>query len=404
MYERLPAPPVDEILQLAILFRDDPRPEKLDLGIGVYRDALGNTPIMRAIKSAEATLLETEQSKSYLGMTGDERFTSTLLHLVLGDQVPYERIRAIQTPGGGGGIRLLAEFIRIASPEATVWISDPTWINHRPIMEFVGLRTRLYDYLDPGSKLVGFDRMIRQLAAARRGDVVLLQGCCHNPSGANLTPEQWGEVASLANIVGFVPFIDVAYQGFGDGVVADVEGARFVVNHVPEVLLVVSCSKNFGVYRDRAGCAAVIANTSAEADLSKATLASLARFNYSFPPNHGAAAVRTVLESAELTRAWMEELDEMRQRIDANRGALAIALRHRFNSGRFDFLDNHRGMFSLLGISPSQVQELRGRHAIFMPTDSRINLAGLRPGSIDRLAHALQAVITHDEWVDRFRF
>jgi len=401
MFEKLPEPAGDEILQLASAFREDARSDKMDLGIGVYRDALGKTPIMQAIKAAELSLYKDEQSKSYLGLIGDERFNGALLHLVLGDEVPYDRIRAIQTPGGGGGVRLLAEFIRIATPGATVWVANPTWINHRPIMDFVGLRIRLYDYLDRDSQLVSFDRMIGQLAAAAHGDVVLVQGCCHNPSGANLTLEQWSDIVNLANKNGLVPFIDIAYQGLGDGLVADAQAARFVAGHVPELLLAVSCSKNFGVYRDRVGCAALVASTSSEADLAKATLASLARVNYSFPPNHGAATVRRVLETPELKAKWAEELEQMRQRILANRVALASALRARMDSARFDFIATHRGMFSLLGITASQVQELREKHAIFMPGDGRINLAGLQQANIERLSSALQAVVAGDASVAR---
>jgi aspartate/tyrosine/aromatic aminotransferase len=393
MYERLPEPARDEILQLASSFREDERSAKIDLGIGVYRDASGATPIMRAIKSAEHSLWLAEESKAYIGMTGDERFNSALLQLVLGDWIPHERVRAIQTPGGGGGIRLIAEFVRTASPLATVWIGEPTWINHRPIMEFVGLRTRAYDHLDRSTQSIGFDRMMSQLSAATSGDVVLLQGCCHNPTGANLTHEQWQEIINLVNKNGFVPFIDVAYQGFGDGVEADALAARLVASQVPEMLLVVSCSKNFGVYRDRAGCAAVIANTRAQADLAKAHLTALTRFNYSFPPNHGAGAVRTVLDTPELKAQWLSELETMRQRIMGNRVALAGALRTKLDSSRFDFLTKHRGMFSLLGITPNQVRELREQYAVFMPTESRINLAGLQPAGIERLTHALHAML-----------
>jgi aspartate/tyrosine/aromatic aminotransferase len=393
MYEKLPEPAGDEILQLATAFREDTRPEKLDLGIGVYRDALGNTPVMRAIKAAELSLVTSETSKSYLGLTGDERFNAQLLNLVLGDHVSSQRIRAVQTPGGGGAVRLIAEFIRTATPQATVWIGTPTWINHRPIMDHVGLSVRQYDYLDRHSQTVNFDQMITWFANAARGDIVLLQGCCHNPSGADLSIEQWGGLAHLANKVGFVPFIDLAYQGFGDGLHADARPARLMAAQVPELLLAISCSKNFGVYRERVGCAALVARSASEADLAKATLASLARVNYSFPPSHGAAAVRTVLETPELKATWLEELEQMRQRLFSNRVALAGALRGKMHSGRFDSVATQRGMFSLLGITPAQVQELRRRYAIFMSSESRINIAGLQQTSIDRLADCLQAII-----------
>jgi aspartate/tyrosine/aromatic aminotransferase len=392
MYEKLPDPAVDEILQLAIAFREDTRPEKLDLGIGVYRDASGNTPVMRAVKAAEQFLVTNEPSKAYLGLTGDERFNARLRELVFGDYVS-PRVHAIQTPGGGGAVRLIAEFIRAASPQTTVWIGTPTWINHRPIMDYVGLRVHQYEYLDRQSQTADFDRMMASLGTAARGDIVLLQGCCHNPSGADLSNAQWSEVANLANRIGFVPFIDLAYQGFGDGLDIDRQAIRLVASRVPELLVAVSCSKNFGVYRDRVGCAALVGRNAREADLAKATLASLARVNYSFPPNHGAAVVRTVLETPEFKAEWIEELEQMRQRLFANRVALAAALRAKTHSGRFDFVATQRGMFSLLGITPGHVQELRQKHAIFMPSDGRINVAGLQSASIDRLAEALEPII-----------
>jgi aromatic-amino-acid transaminase len=393
MFEKLPEPAADEILQLATAFREDTRPEKLDLGIGVYRDALGNTPVMRAIKAAELSLVTNETSKSYLGLTGDERFNAQLLDLVLGDHLSSQRIRAVQTPGGGGAVRLIAEFIRAAMPQATVWIGTPTWINHRPIMDHVGLSVRQYDYLDRRSQTINFDQMMAWLPNVARGDIVLLQGCCHNPSGADLSIEQWGEIADLANKIGFVPFIDLAYQGFGDGLDADARPVRLIAAQVPELLLSISCSKNFGVYRDRVGCAALVARSASEADLAKATLASLARVNYSFPPSHGAAAVRVVLETPVLKATWLEELEQMRQRLFSNRVALAGALRAKMHSARFDFVATQRGMFSLLGITPVQVQELRQKYAIFMPSESRINIAGLQQTSIDRLVDALEAVL-----------
>jgi aspartate/tyrosine/aromatic aminotransferase len=392
MLEKLSKPAGDEILQLASAFREDTRPEKLDLGIGVYRDALGNTPVMRAIKNAEMSLVRNEATKSYLGFAGDERFNAHLVELVLGDNLS-ERIRAVQTPGGGGAVRLIVEFIRAVTPQATVWLGTPTWINHRPILDHVGLTVRQYEYLDRAEHAVNFDQMMGELAHAARGDIVLLQGCCHNPSGADLSIEQWTELADLTNKLGLIPFIDIAYQGLGNGLDADARPVRLIASRVPELLVAVSCSKNFGVYRDRVGCAALVARSAAEGDLAKATLASLARVNYSFPPSHGASAVRIVLETPELKTAWVEELEQMRQRLFSNRVALAAALRARTHSGRFDFLTSQHGMFSLLGITSNQVQELRHEHAIFMPSESRINIAGLRQGSIDRLADALQTVI-----------
>lgn len=389
MYEKLKQPPVDAILQLAIEFREDKRPDKMDLGIGVYKDARGKTPVMAAVKKAETLVHEREDTKAYISLAGDEAFNGAMLKLLFGSELDVGRTRAIQTVGGGAAIRLLADTIKAASPGATIWVSDPTWINHVPIMAAVGLRCRSYRYLDRASNLVDFAGMRADLERVEAGDVVLLHGCCHNPSGADLDEEQWRQIASDANRLGFVPFVDVAYQGFGEGLEADACSIRLLVREVPEFMVAASCSKNFGLYRDRVGCAVVVGKTSADADVARATLLSAGRVTYSFPANHGAATVATILADSILREDWQNELDGMRDRMRLNRRRLAETLRRQLNDDHFDYIEQHHGMFSMLDLTPDQVLQLRREHAVFMPLDGRMNVAGLQEGSIERLALAV---------------
>jgi aromatic-amino-acid transaminase len=392
MFESLQIPPPDKILALSTAFRADPRPGKIDLGVGVYKDEAGETVILRAVREAERRLYETQRTKTYVGMAGDEAFNAAMIALALGPDAPADRVRAVQAPGGGGALRMLAELIARAERGATVWLSEPTWPNHQAILRQVGLSFSTYPYFDPATKGVDFEAMRAALAATGPGDVVLLHGCCHNPTGANLTPEQWAEVARLAVDRGFTPFVDMAYQGFGDGLDADAAGVRLLAAAVPEMLIAVSCSKNFAVYRDRVGAAIVLGATAAEADAAKENLKLLARVNFSMPPDHGAAAVRIILTDPALRADWAAELEAMRLRMLELRTGLAEALRARTNSDRFDFVARHRGMFSLLGVTEAQVARLRDDHAIYMVSDSRINVAGLNRANIATLAEALAAV------------
>jgi aromatic-amino-acid transaminase len=392
MLETLQTPPPDRILALSVAFRADPRPHKLDLGVGVYKDEAGETVILRAVKEAERRLLEGQRTKTYVGLAGDEGFNAAMIDLIFGADGPKDRLRAVQAPGGGGAIRMLAELIARAERGARVWLSEPTWPNHPAILRQVGLAFTTYPYFDPVTKGVDFDAMRGALAAAGPGDVVLLHGCCHNPTGADLAPDQWREIAALAVDRGFTPFVDMAYQGFGDGLDADAAGARILAAAVPEMLVGASCSKNFAVYRERVGCAIVLGATPAAADVAKENLKLLARVNFSMPPDHGAAAVRAILADPALAADWRAELEAMRRRMIDLRLGLAESLRARTNSDRFDFVARHRGMFSLLGIDEAQVARLREEHAIYMVADSRINVAGLNRAAIATLTEALAAV------------
>ncbi len=393
MLETLKLAPPDKIIALIGMFRDDPRPHKLDLGVGVYKDAQGRTPIMHAVRTAEKWLYDSQDSKSYLGMAGDPAFNNAFARLVFGNHADFSRIRGCQAPGGSGALRLIAELVRRARPDAVIWLSDPTWPNHVPLLEAAGLKTKPHPYFDAATGEVTFEAMLAALSTAAAGDLVLLHGCCHNPTGADLDAEQWQAVADLIDQRGLIPFVDLAYQGFGDGLDADAAGLRLLASRVPEMFVAASCSKNFSVYRDRVGAAFILARNAAEADIASSQINSVARGIYSMPPDHGAAAVRIILENDRLRAEWQDELDAMRERMKRLRSGLAEALRRHTNSDRFDFVTEHRGMFSRLGLTPEQVEKLRVDHAVYMVGDSRINVAGLREDSFDRLAEAIAAVI-----------
>jgi len=393
MFEDLKPAPADKILALIGLYRADERPNKVDLGVGVYKDSAGRTPVMRAVREAEKRLLAGQDSKSYLGLAGDTAFNEAMAKLVFGANADTTRIRAAQTPGGSGALRLVAELLNHARPDATVWVSDPTWVNHVAILRAAGLQVREYPYFDAGTGTVRFDAMLAALKGAPAGDVVLLHGCCHNPTGANLDAGQWTTVSDLLVEKNLLPFIDIAYQGFGDGLDADAEGLRIVAAKVPEMVVAASCSKNFAVYRDRVGAAMVMTANAAQADIASSQMLAGARTLYSMPPDHGAAAVRMVLQDPALRADWQAELEEMRQRMLSLRQRFAEALRRQSNSDRFDFIAGHRGMFSRLGLTESQVQRLREEHAVYMVGDSRINVAGLPENGLDELAKAVVSVL-----------
>jgi aspartate/tyrosine/aromatic aminotransferase len=392
MFETLETASPDAIYAVMAAVRADPRPGKIDLSIGVYHDRERRSPIMRAVREAERRLLETEETKSYLDLAGHDLFNAGMTALAFGDAA-RERIRAVQTPGGTGAVRVLAELIKRAWPDARMWLSGPTWPNHPAIMRAVGLETRSYPYFDPSTNEVQAAAMLGALAQAGPGDVVLLHGCCHNPTGAELMPEHWDAIADLAVAQGFLPFIDFAYQGFGDGLEQDALGVRRLAAKVPEMVVAASCSKNFGLYRDRVGCAFVLGASPERADVMLGQLLGVARANYSSPPAHGAAIVGAILDDAALRAEWRAELDDMRSHMQGLRRVLAASLRARSNGDRFDFIARHRGMFSLIGATGEQVARLRDEHAVYMVGAGRINIAGLPEAEVDRFADALIAVL-----------
>ncbi len=389
MLEHLKTQPADKILMLMQSYREDPRTTKIDLGVGVYKDPTGLTPVMRAVKAAEKKIWESQDSKSYVGLAGDPAYLDAMVGLVLNKTVAREQVAAVATPGGTGAIRQALELIKLAAPEATVWLSAPTWPNHPSIIKYLGMKMTEYRYFDEATRGVDFDGMLADLQGLKSGDVVLLHGCCHNPTGANLTAAQWQEVIALLKAKGAVPLVDIAYQGFGDGLEADAAATRAVVAGMDECLIAASCSKNFGIYRERTGILMAVARDTAEAKLAQANLAFLNRQNYSFPPDHGARIVSTILNDAVLRADWEAELEEIRNTMLGLRKQLADELRRLSNSDRFDFVASHRGMFSRIGTTPEKVEQMRVDNGIYMVSDSRMNIAGLNNQTVPILAKAI---------------
>lgn len=389
MFELLKEQPADKILALMSAFRADPRAEKIDLGVGVYRDAEGRTPVMRAVKEAERRLVAEQDTKAYTGLAGDPAFADAMIGLVLGDAVPRERIAAVATPGGTGAIRQALELIRLAAPGARVWLSNPTWPNHPSIIAYLGMPTASYRYFDEATRDVDFAGMMADLDGVAAGDAVLLHGCCHNPTGANLTAEQWDEAIALLKAKGAVPLVDIAYQGFGDGLDEDAQATRAIASAFDECLIAASCSKNFGIYRERTGILMAIARNAGKQPVTQSTLAYLNRQNYSFPPDHGARVVTTILNDPKLRADWEAELEETRNGMLALRQQLADELKRLTNSDRFAFLARHRGMFSRIGATPDQVAAMRDADGVYMVGDSRMNIAGLNADTVPKLAAAI---------------
>lgn len=391
MFDTLHPQPQDKILQLIQMYKDDPRADKIDLGVGVYKDATGLTPVMRAVKAAEQQLWQAEVSKTYTGLAGDPAFNAAIVQLILGDGFA-DRAASVATPGGTGAIRQALELIKLASPTATVWISNPTWPNHPSIIKYLDMPMQTYRYFDAVTGGIDFAGVLDDLGKVKAGDAVLLHGCCHNPTGANLDAAQWRQVADVLAARGAIPFIDLAYQGFGDGLDADAAATRMIATQFPEVIIAASCSKNFGIYRERTGVLIALGDASRRV-ITQGNLAFLNRQNYSFPPDHGARLVTMILADDALRADWMAELEDVRLNMLALRQGLADALRLASNSDRFDFVATHRGMFSRLGLTEDQVNSLRDLHGIYMVGDSRINIAGLNTATVPILAAAIMSVL-----------
>ncbi|ENM3751350.1 TPA: aspartate/tyrosine/aromatic aminotransferase [Vibrio cholerae] len=389
MFTHLPAPVLDPILSLSVAFRNDPRPQKVDLGIGVYKNSLGETPIMRAVALAQDKVVASQKTKSYVGLAGCEEFNQSMMQLVLGSTLDTERTIAIQTPGASGALRMLGDLMRVAQPDTTVWITDPSYVNHKPVMEAAGLKVRYYRYFSRETKMVDTEQMLADLAQAGTKDVVLLHGCCHNPTGADIDFSAWQAITELAQKNGFIPFVDIAYQGFGDGLEQDAQGLRYMAERMEEMLITTSCSKNFGLYRERTGAAIVIGKNQQEVTNARGKMLTLARSTYTMPPDHGAALVKTVLRDEQLTVIWKQELSEMQQRLLTLRKNLCNELRNQHNTRQFDFIESHRGMFTVLGFSAEQMGRLREEFAIYGVADGRINIAGLTEKDIPYVANAI---------------
>ena len=377
----------DSLLKLITLAAADSRPDKIDVGVGVYRDGQGRTPVMRSVKAAEKRLWETQDSKSYLGSRGDVGFAELLRPILLGPHADDKRIDGVQTPGGCGALTLGFKLIARANPGARVLVGTPTWPNHVPIVSGAGLEIAEYGYYDRDARKVRFGAMLEAIATARAGDVVLLHGCCHNPTGADLDEDQWREVTRVVSERGLIPFVDIAYQGFGRGLEEDAAGLREILDACDEVLVAQSCDKNFSVYRDRVGCMFVKTPSEQATATAMGHVLQIAREMWSMPPDHGGAVVRTVLEDPALTADWRVELDEMRGRIVSIRQRLAAA------DPRLAYIGGQMGMFSMLPLTPDQVLDLRETHAIYMADSGRFNVLGMADDAIDRFVAAVTDVI-----------
>lgn len=395
IFEALDQLPPDPILGVTAAFRADNSPLKVDLGVGVYRDDSGRTPIFDAVRQAEAALVAEQQTKAYVGPAGNQEFNEHITALALGPvaRQQRERLAVIQTVGGCGALRVGAELIRAARPEAVVHVSDPTWANHQPLLGSSGLALEAYPYYDARSRGVDFERMVERLSKLPARSVVLIHACCHNPTGADLSPEHWGVLAELLPARGLVPFVDLAYQGFGEDLAADVAGLRLLADRVPELLLAISCSKNFGMYRERTGALAVLAANRSSAAAVASHQARTARRMYSMPPDHGAAVVARVLGDPGLRREWEEDLAAMVARMRSLRSMLAARLEAASPGNDFSWLERQVGMFSLLGLGPAAIARLRDERHVYVPPDGRMNVAGLSETNVDYVAESIAALM-----------
>lgn len=396
MFQSIERRPPDPILGLSAAYKSDTNPKKVDLGVGVYKDEAGNCPVMTAVKKAENTLWKEEDSKSYIAQAGPELFIKYTGELLLGAGsaiLKDKRAAVVLAPGGSGSLRVAAEFVNRNAPGTRILVSDPTWNNHIPLLGSAGLKVETYPYYDYATHQIKFDQMMSSINKAKKGDLVLIHGCCHNPCGADLSREQWDAVTDAALKYGFTPYIDLAYQGLGDGLEEDVYGLRLMANKLPELIIASSYSKNFGLYRERAGAVTVITESATQTEAAASQVVSTAREMYSVPPAHGAALVAMILDDAALKTEWDAELTEMRDRINGLRVELVNKLKANGVDRDFSFIQNEKGMFSFLGLTPEQVKRLISEFSIYLVGSSRINVAGINKSNIDYLADSIKAVL-----------
>jgi aspartate aminotransferase len=393
LFETLQTMPADAILGLIAEHRDDPRPEKIDLGVGVYRDANGDTPILNSVKKAETLLLETQASKAYLGTAGAPEFNVAIQDLTFADSASDDRLVTIQTPGGSGSLRVAAGILLRARESVSVWVSEPTWANHVPLLGGAGLELKPYPYYDTGAHVIHVEAMVDALRSAPQGDVVLLHGCCHNPSGLDPTEDEWRTIIDVIAERELLPFVDIAYQGFAQGVDEDAFAIRELAKRVPEMIVANSCSKNFGLYRDRVGSVSFLAADTATRDIVSSQVNNYVRTLYSMPPDHGAAAVGMILGDAALRSEWLGEVDAMRERLQSMRVLLHDALVERSPGRDFSHLVRANGMFCFLGVTPDEVTQLKQDYGVYMVDSSRINVAGITEQNVGYLADAIAAVV-----------
>jgi len=373
----------DPLIALIGMVNADPRPDKIDVGVGVFRDGAGNTPILKVMKEAEQRLLDTQSTKAYIGSAGDKRFAELLRPIVLGEHADDDRIAGIQTPGGCGALRLGFELIATVNPGARVLLGTPSWPNHAPIINAVRLEVVEYPYYERGQGAIRFEDMLEALGKGAPGDVALLHGCCHNPTGADLSPVQWAEVTDVCRDRGLIPLVDIAYQGFGRGLDEDAAGLRGILSQCDEVIIAQSCDKNFSVYRDRLGAIFVKTGSASVTATAMSHVLQRAREMWSMPPDHPAACARIILDDPDLRARWLVELAGMRDRINAVRQRIAAA------DPRLSFIGRQFGMFSMLPLSREQVVKLREDYGIYMADSGRFNVVGMSDGEIDRFTAAV---------------
>ena len=396
MFAQLQPVATDPILGLMAAYKEDPNPNKVDLGVGVYKDEQGHTAVLKCVKEAEALRLKQEDSKTYIGMAGDLGFNAHIEKLAFGHGhkvLLANRVTTAHTPGGTGALRVAAEFIKKANPNATIWVTSPTWANHISLFQAAGLNVKEYTYYDYATKGLNEEAMFADLAKVPAGDVVLVHACCHNPSGMDLTFAQWQCFTALAKERGFTPLVDMAYQGFGSGLDDDAKGLRHLADNVEEMILCSSCSKNFGLYRERIGAVSIVAADSKVAEVARVNLLSVVRSIYSMPPAHGAIIVANILNSNELTALWHQELAEMRNRINSYRQLIIDKLASEGVTQDFSFITRQHGMFSFLGINKAQIDRLRSEFSIYMVGSSRVSIAGLNHSNIDYFAKSVATVL-----------
>jgi len=398
MFENLEILPPDPILGLNQEYLQSQHPNKVNLSVGIYKTDSGNTPIFKAVKIAEQRMIEAQETKVYIAQQGDPQFLTGMHKLLLGDELSdslKDRSSICMTPGGCGALRLAAETIFNANPNATIWFSSPTWGNHFPLIESAGLKTTEYAYYDQNVGVVDFDAMLSSLEQVPAGDLVLLHACCHNPTGADLSQKQWDQVIDLAERQGFIPWFDIAYQGFGQSLDADAYSIRAAAKRLPEIIIVASCSKNFGLYRERTGAALFINKNAKETEAAQTNALSLMRKSYSMSPYHGGGIVGIILNNADLTKVWQDEVLEVCQHVQTLRQTFAEQLNNKQSKKDFSFITQNNGMFSYLGIELEEVLKLRNEHGVYILNSTRMNVAGLSSSNMEYVTDSIAAILNN---------
>jgi aspartate/tyrosine/aromatic aminotransferase len=396
MFDRLEKAPPDPILGLTVAFREDPRPDKINLGVGIYKDETGETPVMKSVKKAEQRLIEQERTKNYLPIDGEPAYGKAVRQLTFGkghSLVDSGRAVTMHTPGGTGGLRVATDLLKRFAPKATMWVSDPTWANHNQIFEAVGFPVKTYPYYSATTQSLDFDGMIRTLASAAEGDIVLLHGCCHNPTGLDPSFEQWKKIGEVMQARQLFPFVDFAYQGLARGIEEDAEGVRILSEACSEMVIINSYSKNFGLYRERTGAMIIVGDTKEKADTALSHAKQIARTSYSNPPSHGGAIVTTIVNDEKLHAEWLREVAEIRDRILEMRNLFVETLKAKGVSKDFSFIKSQNGMFSFSGLDKVRVEKLKTVYGVYIVGSGRINVAGMTKDNMDRLCSAIAAVL-----------